>query len=133
MPGRDHFPVNTRVLRAHKDAALAALIAGPYGSSNELLDAIATAVLTAADDKMRYVVVSQDRASRTTLAYGPYASRGVAEKAIDRGYCAWTEHTDAMVVPMTPAPKKADLPSKPKRKPGQQNWEQMEMFGEDEL
>lgn len=125
--------MNTRVLKAHKDAALAALIAGPYGSSSELLDAIATAVLTAADDKMKYVVVSQDRTSRTAIAYGPYSSRAVANKAIARGYCAWTELTDAMVIPMTPAPKKADLPSKPKRRKGEVVAEQLELFGEDEL
>lgn len=125
--------MNVRVLNAHKDAALAALIAGPYESSSELLTAIATAVLTADDAKTRYVVVSQDRQTRIPLAYGPYGSRGVAEKAIDRGYCAWTENTDAMVIPMTPAPKKADLPSKPKRRKGQVTATQLELFGEDEL
>lgn len=125
--------MNTRVLKPHKDAALAALVAGPYESSNELLDAIATAVLTATDDKMRYVVVSQDRQTRIPVAFGPYASRSTAEKAIARGYCAWTERTDAMVIPLTPAPKKADLPSKPKRRKGDVFGEQLTLFGEDDL
>lgn len=90
---------DTRVLKAHKEAVKSAIESGAE-TADALFGSVAQAVLTALDNKIRYVVVTDDY-----LAFGPYASRGAAENAIAKGNMAFREGTRAMVLPMSPSPK----------------------------
>ena len=90
-----------RVLKRHLEAVERVLRDLEPGEDAAAIAArIASAVLTAYDDQMRYVVVTSDY-----VVFGPYASRESARKAIDAGLCANRAGTFAMVLPMKPVPR----------------------------
>lgn len=91
----------TRVLKKHKRAVAEALagLAACGGDSDTICHFIAEAVLTAYDDQMKYVVVTDDH-----VVFGPYSTREAAYKAIERGACAHRHGQRAMVLPMRAAP-----------------------------
>lgn len=91
--------MKTRVLKGHKKAVLDSLSETDVTDADDLATRVATAVLTAYDDKMRYVIVTDDY-----LAFGPYATRTSAEKVATKGLCAFRAGTKAMVLPMKPSP-----------------------------
>lgn len=98
----------TRVLKAHTQAVFDTLNSKAHllsESPAEFADAMAAAVLTANDSKIRYIVVTDDY-----VAYGPYATKKAANNAVMRGHCAHRHDTQALVLPLGASPKDHDIP-----------------------
>lgn len=94
-----------RTTKAQRVAAISTVIANinllaPGGDPQEFAEMVANAVITAEDDKVRWVVVTSDH-----VVFGPYAAAATAHKVIAKGLCANHPGTKAMVLPMSPAPK----------------------------
>lgn len=94
----------TRVLSAHWNAVIdswgQAGMAMAVGGLPAAAKVIAEAVITATDDKARWVVVSRG------LIYGPYATCAAARKAIDSGHLGTSPGESAQISVLIPAPKK---------------------------
>jgi hypothetical protein len=96
----------TRVLSKHVSAVKAALAQLPElveggQTSDDIAKHIATAVLTAYDDQMKYVIATDDR-----IAFGPFPNRTSAKTAIAKGHVAYRRGQRMMVLPMRPVPRK---------------------------
>jgi Xaa-Pro aminopeptidase len=74
--------VSARALKVHREAAKAAIAAGPYADLDSAAAAIAAAVVEA-DEPTRWVVIVGH--GDHPVAYGPYASAETARRAIDSG------------------------------------------------
>lgn len=91
--------MSARVLKVHREAAKAAIAAGPYPDVDAAAEAIATAIIEA-DEPTRWVVLVNT--PTTPTAYGPYASAATARKAIDSGLMLRGE---CMLLAMKPVPR----------------------------
>lgn len=70
-----------RVLKVHRDTALAILQAGPWPSLEVVADIVADAVIQS-QGSTRWVVLTN---FGNGAAYGPYATQGTALRAVDSG------------------------------------------------
>jgi hypothetical protein len=86
-----------------------ALVAAGVPEPALLADDLARAVLAAEDGKVRYAVLVREGTG--WAAFGPYATRSAAVKAVDTGLLASLPDARGMILPLTPAPKKADWPT----------------------
>lgn len=91
--------MSARVLKVHREAAKAAISAGPYDTLDAAAEAIATAVIEA-DEPTRWVVITDT--PTTPTAYGPYASAATARKAIASGLMLGER---CMLLAMKPVPR----------------------------
>lgn len=57
--------------------------AGKFTTSEELIEALCVAVVTADDDNTRWIVLTRDRTGYT--AFGPYATATTAKRVLDGG------------------------------------------------
>lgn len=113
---------STRVLKGHTKTVFDTLNTKAHllgESPDEFAEAMAAAVLTAYDDKIRYIVVTDDY-----VAYGPYATKKAAANAITRGHCAHRPNTKALVMPLGASPKDHDIPVIV----AQHDWEEVALF-----
>lgn len=91
---------NPRVLKAHVDAAKAALTKeGGYPTIEAAAAAVADAVIME-QGPTRWVVITSHGGG---LVYGPYASADTARKAAESGLMLGEHY---MVLPMQPVPRK---------------------------
>jgi len=105
----------TRVLSKHIKAAKLALSEIPArvadgADADEIAKHIATEVLTAYDDAMKYVVITDDN-----IGFGPYPSRKAANLAVEKGNCTYRLYQRVIVIPMKPSPRKSNLMEYPKQ------------------
>ena len=99
----------TRVLSKHIKAARQALADTPeqvaHGASgDEVAKHLATEVLTAYDDVMKFIVVTDDN-----IGFGPYPSRKAANLAIEKGNCTYRLGQKVIVIPVKPSPRKSNV------------------------
>lgn len=79
--------------------------AAEFTNPDAFAEELASAVLTAEDDKTRYCVITQNPL-KEVYVFGPYASHDTAHKAISSGNLASMEKTTGGVYPLIVAPKK---------------------------
>ena len=95
----------TRVLSKHVEAVKLALAQLPElvktgASSTDVAKHIATAVLTAYDDQMKYVIATDDH-----IAFGPFPNRKSAKTAMAKGHVAYRKGQRMIVLPMRQVPR----------------------------
>ena len=107
----------TRVLSKHVAATKAALESLPervaHGASgDDVAKHIATEVLTAYDDVMKFIVVTDDN-----IGFGPYPSRKAANLAVSKGNCTYRLGQRVIIIPVKPSPRKSNVMEYPELPP----------------
>ena len=102
--------MNPRVSVAMRRAVEQEILGVPWTTFADLVERICAGVISADDDKARYIIGTQDPHGNHVF-YGPYATADAANKAVDLGLCAHIEGTSALAFPLVPAPKKPKKPS----------------------
>lgn len=77
-----------------------------YRTRDELVDDLCVAVLTAGDDKTRWVCLTR-QPDGALWVFGPYATNASAKAALDTGMLASVEGTLGTILPISPAPKQS--------------------------
>lgn len=102
--------MNPRVVNAHREAVQALLPVDDTAATT-----IAAAVLSATDDKTRYVVLVREPEDAGLTVFGPYATYDAAHKALAEGhaFALRSQGAKCAIFPLTPSPKQ---PRKKKEK-----------------
>lgn len=104
-----------RITVAQTKAVLGELMqASKYATPQQLAEAIAVAVVTANDDKTKYVVIAKE--PKEIWVYGPYASFATAAKTAASGHCAHSTETRVVIRPLVSSPK-STAPKRPDPSP----------------
>jgi hypothetical protein len=101
---------NPRVVNAHREAVQALLPVDDVAATT-----IAAAVLSATDDKTRYVVLVREPEDAGLTVFGPYLTYDAAHKALAEGhaFALRSQGAKCAIFPLTPSPKQ---PRKKKEK-----------------
>jgi hypothetical protein len=97
-------PAIVRITVGQKRAVIGVLSqASMYPTPDALAEAVAAAVVSAEDAKVKYAVVTTEPGA--VWCFGPYASHATAAKTAASGHCATRPGARARVVPLIASPK----------------------------